>query len=822
MKFTLSWLRDHLDTSATVDEICAKLNTIGLEVEGIEDPGTRLAAFRTARIVEAVQHPNADRLRVCRVDAGPGFEEVQVVCGAPNARTGLSVIFAPPGTWVPGLDITIKAGSIRGEASGGMLCSLRELGLGEEHDGIAELPEGTATGQSYADFAGLNDPVIEIGVTPNRGDALAVRGIARDLAAAGLGHLRPWLAETVEGTFDSPISWANDFSEACPWVLGRTVRGVRNGPSPDWLQKRLRAIGLRPISALVDITNFFAFDLGRPLHVFDADRVTGGRLTICRGAGETFRALDGRDVVVSPEDCVIADAAGVQSLAGIMGGEATGATDGTTTVFVECALFDPVRIALSGRRLGLHSDARHRFERGVDQALPVAALEAATRMIIELCGGEASEVVSAGEAPAWQREAHLRFARVAGLGGLDVPPDEAVASLEALGFEVRERDEARVVVDVPSWRNDIAMKMVLDQAPDLSAERAFAAAEGAVSVESECDLIEEILRLRGLDSIPPVSLPALSAVPLPALTPRQTRTATARRVLAARGLMETVAYSFAAQEACARFGAVPESLRLLNPIAADLDQMRPTPLVNLLAAVERNTARGYADLGLFEVGPGFSEAGQSQIAAALRSGHAPRFPGRPAGPVELWDAKADALAVLAALGAPIEGISVTADAPGHYHPGRSGVLRQGPKIVLGVFGQLHPALLAGRGLDRPVVGFELFLDAIPDPKRRRRAAPELSPFQPVHRDFAFVVGRDVAAETVLRAARGAERTLISGVRLFDVYEGDKVPEGSKSLGVEVTLQPVKASLTDAEIEAVCGAVVAAVQKACGATLRGEG
>jgi phenylalanyl-tRNA synthetase beta chain len=820
MKFTLSWLRDHLDTTATTDEICAKLNTIGLEVEGVEDPGAALAPFRTARIIEAVQHPNADRLRVCRVDAGPGFDPVQVVCGAPNARTGLSVIFAPPGTWIPGLDITIKEGAIRGETSGGMLCSLRELGLGEEHDGIAELPDDIVPGQSYADFAGLNDPVIEIGVTPNRGDALAVRGIARDLAAAGIGHLRPWLAETVEGTFDSPLVWANSFPEACPWVLGRTIRGVRNGPSPDWLQNRLRAIGLRPISALVDITNFFAFDLGRPLHVFDVDRVTGDRLTICRGAGEVFRALDGRDVVVSPEDCVIADAAGVQSLAGIMGGDATGVTGETTTVFVECALFDPVRIALSGRRLGLHSDARHRFERGVDQALPVAALEAATRMIVDLCGGEASEVVSAGAPPLWQRQARLRFARIAGLGGVEVAPDTVVSSLEALGFAVRERDVDGVVVDVPSWRNDVAMKMMLDQGPDLAPERARIAAEGAAAVDSECDLIEEVLRLRGLDSIPPLSLPALSAVPLPALAPRQVRAATARRVLAARGMLETVGYSFAAQGASARFGAVPESLRLLNPIAADLDQMRPTPMVNLLSAVERNTARGLPDLALFEVGPGFSADGQALIAAGLRSGHAPRFPGQAADPVSLWDVKADALAVLATLGAPVEGVSVTADAPGHYHPGRSGVIRQGPRIVLGYFGQLHPALLAGRGLDRPVVGFELFLDAIAEPKRRRRASPELSPFQPVHRDFAFVVARDVAAESVLRAARGAERTLISGVRLFDVYEGDKVPEGRKSLGVEVTLQPVERSLTDGEIESVSDKVVAAVSRACGATLRG--
>ncbi|MBS0999854.1 phenylalanine--tRNA ligase subunit beta [Acetobacter persici] len=819
MKFTLSWLYDHLETSATVEEICAKLNQIGLEVEGVENPGAALEPFLTARILEATQHPNADRLQVCRVDAGPGMNDVQVVCGAPNARAGLAVIFAKPGTYVPGLDITIKEGKIRGEASGGMLCSLRELGLGEESGGIAELPEETFPGQSYADFAGLDDVVIEIAITPNRGDALSVRGIARDLAAAGLGTLRPWLAEAVEGTFESPVVWENAYPEACPWVLGRTVRGVKNGPSPDWLRRKLESIGLRSISTLVDITNYFCFDLGRPLHVFDVKKLSGNRLTLCHGAGETFKALDGQDYTVSPDDCVITDANGVQSVAGIMGGEASGADEGTTDVFIECALFDPVHIALSCRRLGLSSDSSYRFERGVDQALPVAAMEAATRMIVDLCGGEASEVVSAGAPPAWQREATLRFSRVRDLGGLDVPAEESVALLEKLGFEVQDKTETHVRASVPSWRNDIAQKPVLAQGRDLPADQAARAAEGVEQIEAESDLVEEILRLKGLDAVPPVPLPPVSVVPGVALTPRQIRTARARRMLAARGLVETVGFSFISHEDALRFGGAPDSLRLLNPIASDLDQMRPTPMVNLVAASQRNAARGWADLGLFEIGAGFSEEGQQQIAAGLRAGHTPRYPGQTSTNVSLWAAKADALDLLTQLGVAVEGVSATPDAPSWYHPGRSGVLRQGPKMVLGYFGELHPSLLQAEGIDVPVVGFEILLDAVPEPKRRKKSAPKLSAFQPVRRDFAFVVARDVPGEKLLKAVKGADRALVSDVSLFDLYEGEHVPEGHRSMGVEVTLQPVDKSLTDAELEAVSERIVAAVAKATGATLR---
>ena len=816
MKFTLSWLRTHLQTSDTLGAITDTLTRIGLELEGVEDSGAALAAFRVAEVTAAVQHPNADRLRVCTVSTGS--ETVTVVCGAPNARAGMKAVFAPPGSHIPGLNTVLKVGEIRGVQSAGMLLSYREMGLGEDHDGIADLPADAPVGVPYPVFAGMDDPVIEISVTPNRGDALAVRGVARDLAAAGLGTLVPWSPDPVRGRFPSPVTWRVD-SAACQWVLGRTVRGVRNGPSPEWLQRRLRSIGLRPINALVDITNFFTIDLGRPLHVFDADRVAGGVLTMRPGAGETFRALNGRDYTATPEDCVIADAAGVQSLAGVMGGEATGSTEATTSVFIECALFDPVAVALTGRRHDIISDARSRFERGVDPALLPAALDAATAMVTALCGGEASDVAEAGAEPAWQRDATLRFARLEGLGGLAVPPGEAVRSLERLGFTVRSRDTERVTVAVPPWRNDVAGQGGLDQAPALLPERALAAASSCRMAEQEADLVEEVLRLRGLDSVPPVSMPAMAPVPVATYTPRQVRAATARRLLASRGLLECVTFSFVARDRAALFGDTPDALRLVNPIAADLDQMRPTPLATLAPAASRNAARGSLSGGLFEIGPAFAETAQEVLAAGLRYGPAPRSWPQGAAP-DAMAAKADAFAVLATLGLPMESLSVTPDAPDHYHPGRSGTIRQGPKLVLGHFGELHPQVLAALDLSGPAVAFEVRLDAVPEPKKRRKAPPDLPALQPLRRDFAFVVDAQVSAETLLRAVRGADRTLVASASLFDVYAGEHVPAGKKSLAVEVVIQPRDATLTDAAIEALGAKVVAAVAKATGGVLRG--
>ena len=817
MKFSLSWLRTHLDTDAGLDAITARLTEIGLELEGVEDPGAALAPFRIARVIEAVQHPNADRLRVCSVDAGAG--PVSVVCGAPNARTGMLAVFAPPGSVIPATGAVLKVGEIRGVASNGMLLSMREMGLGEDHDGIVDLPGDAPVGTPYAEWAGLGDPVIEISVTPNRGDALSVRGVARDLAAAGLGTLRPWAPEPVPGSGPSAVTWAIDMPDACPWVLGRTVRGVRNGPSPDWLQRRLLSIGLRPISALVDVTNFFTHDLGRPLHVFDADKVQGGVLRMRPGAGETFRALNGKDYMADPEDCVIADAAGVQSLAGVIGGEATSCTEATTSVFIECALFDPVRVALTGRRHALTSDARQRFERGIDPALLPAALEAATRMIQDLCGGMASDVVSAGAEPAWQRSATLRFDRLEGLGGLAVPAQQAVAALQGLGFFVQSRTDASVTVAVPSWRNDIAAPILLDQAPGLPPAQAAAAADGCAAVEAECDLIEEVLRLHGLDRIPAVSLPALAPVPPAVLTPRQARTALARRTLAASGLLECVSFSFMDSAKAAVFGDAPESLRLLNPIASDLDQLRATPVATLALAAQRNAARGWPDVRLFEVGPAFDTADQQVVAAGVLAGHTPRHPLQPQQPMGAMDAKAAVMDVLAALGLPMDSLAVTTDAPGFYHPGRSGVVRQGPKLVLATFGELHPRVLQALDLAGPAAAFEVFLDRVPEPKRRRRAAPDLPAFQPVRRDFAFLVPADTLADAVLRAARGAERTLIAAASVFDVYAGEKVAAGQKSVGIEVVFQPRERTLTEAEIDAASAKVVSAVAKATGGALR---
>ncbi len=820
MKFTLSWLRTHLDTDASVQTIADTLNAIGLEVESIDNRGAAFAAFRVGHIVSAEQHPNADRLRACQVDAGQGL--LSVVCGAPNARAGLKVVFAPPGAVIPGSGITLKIGEIRGVKSEGMMLSAREMGLGDDHAGIVELPADAPVGAAYADWAGMNDPVFDISITPNRGDALSVRGVARDLAAAGLGTLRAWAAAPVAGQGASAIAWKIDFPSACPWILGRTVRGLRNGPSPAWLADRLTSIGLRPINALVDITNFFTIDLGRPLHVFDADKIAGTRLTLRPGQGETLAALNGKTYVADPEDCVIADAAGAQSFAGVMGGQATGSDETTTSVFIECALFDPVRVSLTGRRHQIISDARQRFERGIDPALLPAALDAATAMVIELCGGTASEVAQAGGQPAWQRQASLRFARLAELGGADIAPDDAVAGLERLGFSVTARDATHVQVAVPSWRNDIAQTPWLDPAAGLQADRLIPP-EACAAIEAEADLVEEVLRLRGLDAIAPVSLPRLASVPPATATPRQSRTALARRLLAGRGLAECVTFSFLDSATAARFGAAPEALRLLNPIAADLDQLRPTPLATLAAAAARNHARGFPDSLLFEIGPGFiaePEATQTAIAAGLRAGRTPRHWQGGGAAFSLFDAKSDAQAVLAALGVALDGISVTADAPAHYHPGRSGVLRQGPKLVLARFGELHPSLLAALDLPGPVAGFEIMLDAIADPKRRRRGPPDLPPFQPLRRDFAFVLAQSVPAEAVLRAARGAERTLIAGVTLFDRYQGEHVGADEVSIAIEVTLQPRAATLTDAEIEAACDKIVAAVGKATGARLRG--
>jgi len=810
MKTSLSWLKTHLDTSAGIDEIVERLVMLGHDVDGVDDPSKALADFRIARVVSAVQHPNADRLRVCVVDAGAG--EVQVVCGAPNARAGMKGVFGRAGVTVPRNGKKLEESKIRGVDSRGMLMSAYELAISDDHEGIIDLPDDAPVGARYIDYAGLGDPVIDIKVTPNRADCLGVRGIARDLAAAGVGTLKPLDTTPMPGSFTSPIGIKLTDLKACPLFLGRHIRGLKNGPSPDWLKKRLESIGLRPISALVDITNFLTFDLNRPLHVFDAGKVKGDLVVRFAKPGEKLLALNGREYTLDPEVTAIADDNGVESLGGVMGGEPSGCTEDTTEVFIEAALFDPVRTAATGRRLEIISDARYRFERGIDPEFTAPGLEIATRLVLELCGGEASEVVVAGAVPEWRREYVLRAGRIAGLGGLGVSADESSTILEALGFTVLRYPEAAVPlialstpvaspndlnVTPPPWRGDIV---------------------------GEADLVEEVLRVKGFDEIAPVPLPRETIISRAAIEPRRRRAELVRRSLAACGLTEAVTFSFLPTAQAERFGGGQTALRLVNPISADLDQMRPSVLPNLLDAARRNADRGLQEVALYEVGPIYRDdtpEGQVNAAGGLRAGRlGPRDWRQKLGDPDLFTAKEDALTALAAAGAPVDNIQVSGEPPAWFHPGRAGVLRLGP-TVLGHFGELHPEVLAAFDVKGPVAAFEVFIDAVALPRGgRTRPLLRSSVFQPVERDFAFIVDRDVTAETLLRAARSVDRKLVTDIRLFDVYEGKGLPEGKKSLAIAITLQPQDATLTDAEIEAFSRRLVAAAEKATGGTLRG--
>ena len=800
MKFTLAWLKDHIETDATAEEIGAALTAVGLEVEELSDPAERLKPFVIAEVLEARQHPNADRLRVCVVETGSGAP-VQVVCGAPNARTGMKGVFAPPGTRIPGTGIDLKAGVIRGEASNGMLLSEREIGLSDAHEGIVDLPEDAPVGRSYAGWAGLDDPVFDVGVTPNRPDALGVHGIARDLAAKGLGRLNPVEAAPVPGAFPSPISVDLRFEDAantpCPLFVGRSIRGVRNGPSPTWMQRRLRAIGLRPISALVDVTNYITYALNRPLHVFDADKVRGTIHARLARDGETIEALDGRTYALDTMMTVIADDNGPEGIAGLIGGVATGCTSETVNVFLEAALFDPIRTAATGRKLGIHSDARYRFERGVDPAFVRSGAEIATRMILELCGGEASDLVVAGEAPLSPRSVALRAHRVKTLAGVDVPLAEQVAILEALGFAMSGTAND-MSAEVPSWRPDIG---------------------------GEADLVEEIVRIHGLDKVAHVALPRLETVTSRRITAAQRRRFLAARALAARGMNEAVTWSFVPKAQAELFGGGGRELELANPISTELSDMRPGLLPNLIAAAGRNMARGFADLALFEAGQVYGgdrpQDERLHVSGIRRGMDGPRHWGTQRRPVDLFDAKADALAVLAMTGAPSDRLQTVAEGPSWYHPGRVGSLMLGPKVRLASFGEIHPRVLDAMDVAGPLVAFEVDLDAIPLPKSARTARPALdaSDLQAVTRDFAFVVASDVPADRLVRAARSADKGLIQAVSVFDVFEGAAIGEGRKSVALEVTLQPRRQTLTEAEIDGVAAAIVVAVREATGGELR---
>ena len=816
MKFTLSWLKDHLETDASLGEIVDRLTAIGLEVEHVDDKAA-LKPFVIARVLTAQKHPDADKLQVLSVDIGDGGQPVQVVCGAPNARAGLVGAFAAPGTYVPGIDVTLGVGKIRGVESRGMMCSERELQISDEHNGIIDLPADAPIGTSFAAYAHLDDPVIEINLTPNHPDATGVYGIARDLAASGLGRLKPGAVEPVDGEGDCPVKVTIEAPDLCPGFALRLVRGVTNGPSPKWMQQRLLAIGLRPINALVDITNYITFDRGRPLHVFDAAKVSGNLVVRRAREGETVLALDGREYTLTPDMCVIADEKGVESIAGVMGGEHSGCDEATTEVLIESALWDPIATARTGRALGIVTDARYRFERGVDPEFMGAGLELATRMVTELCGGRptrseivlgkptASEGNIVGESGHHYREVDFPFSEVRRLTGLDISRDESLAILTRLGFQpVGDTTGGTVRFIVPSWRPD---------------------------VDGKADLVEEVMRMHGVDEIAPQPLAGYDAVNGKILTTLQVRTRAARRALAARGMMEALTWSFIPARHAELFGGGRPELKLANPIAADMSDMRPSLLPGLIAAARRNADRGYGDVALFEVSGTYENdtpQGQHRVAAGVRRGTAGLTgAGRDwdgnAAPVGVFDAKADAIAALEACGAPVDRLQIETGAPDWYHPGRSGLIKLGPKLVLGHFGEFHPRTLEGLDVSGPLCGFEVFVDAVPEPKAKAtKTKPrlDLSPFQAVKRDFAFVVDRTVEAGALTRAALAADKKLITGVNVFDVFEGAALGSDKKSVAIEVAIQPTERTLTDEDFEALARRIVDNVGKQTGGVLRG--
>ncbi len=807
MKFTLSWLKEHLETTATLDAITEALTDLGLEVEEVVDPAATLGAFRIARILEAVKHPDADKLRLCKVETlpdGPGdrTEVVQVVCGAPNARTGLVGVFAPTGTHIPGTGVDLKPGVIRGQASNGMMCSERELELSDDHDGIIDLPEDAPLGARFIDYRGLNDPMIHIKITPNRPDALGVRGIARDLAARGLGVLKPLEIPAIAAAFPSPLRVEIDpalKARGCPLFAGRVIRGVKNGPSPRWLQQRLKSIGLRPISTLVDVTNFFTFALNRPLHVFDMAKVTGNVLSIHPAAGgEEILALDGKTYVLAPGMMAISDANGVESIAGIMGGEHSGCTESTLDVFLESAYWDPITVATTGRALKINSDARYRFERGVDPEFTLPGLDLATQMILDLCGGEASELAMDGAAPTVTRRYTFDPARVVSLVGMDIPEAAQRKTLDSLGFALDGN-----LATPPSWRPD---------------------------VQDDADLVEEVARVASLTQLEGRPLPRPSAgVPAPILTPIQRRERLARRTLASLGYHECVTYSFIDAASAVRFGGGTDALRIENPISTEMTHMRPDLLPGLLAAAARNQARGFMDLALFEVGPVFhgGEPGEQHLQATghLVGAAAARDPHGSRRMVDVFDAKADAEAVLAAIGAPAKTQS-DRNVAGWFHPGRAGRLTLGPKTVLASFGEVHPRILKAYGIKGAAVAFTLIPAAVPMPRSAIATRPALvqSDFQAVERDFAFVLDSRVEALALVNAAQGVDKGLIDSVRVFDEFTGERAEAqmgvGKKSLAITVRLQPQGRTLTEDEITALSARIVDKVAKATGGVLRG--
>jgi len=787
MKFTLSWLKDHLDTSATLDQITDTLTAIGLEVEQVIDHAAALKPFIVAEIAEAAPHPNADKLRVCKVNDGKGIR--QVVCGAPNARAGIKVVLATEGVKIPGNGLTIKKTSIRSVESNGMLCSAGELGMSEDSGGIIELPTNAVVGESIVGVLGLEDPVIDIAITPNRADCLGVYGVARDLAAAGLGTLKAARNTQHSAHFKSSIAVKLE-TPACPLFIGVHIKGVKNGPSPEWLQHKLKAIGLRPISTLVDITNYMTFTYGRPLHVFDAAKLRGNITVRSAKDSEKLQALNDKEYTLSAGMIAVCDDSGVVGLGGVIGGTSTGCSFETTEVFLEAALFDPISIASTGRTLAIDSDARYRFERGVDPAFVKTGAEIAVAMIVELCSGSASELIIAGSEPKWQRSITFDTKKVESLGGIHLGKEQIVTILSKLGCVIADN-----TVTPPSWRADI---------------------------HGEADLVEEVLRIARYDTIVSAALPSLSVKAV--ASPPAQRISLVRRNLAAHGMTEICSWAFVSQAQAKQFGGTNDSLILLNPISADLDTMRPSLLPGLISAASRNAARGFADLALFEIGNVFENAtpqGQKSMAAGIRSGHAVlRNHFKTERNVDGFDAKADLFAVLETAGLNPPKLHIDRAVPAWYHPMRSGRISLGGKVTLGFFGEIHPLILQSFQIENTLVGFETFLDAIPLPKAKGTAKPLLvvSNFQAVERDFAFVADEKAAASDIIKAIEGAEKMLIQSVSIFDVYAGKGVKTGKKSIAISVTLQASDRTLTEQEIDAAAQKIMIAAT-ALGLTLR---
>ncbi|MCK5425683.1 MAG: phenylalanine--tRNA ligase subunit beta [Emcibacter sp.] len=800
MNISEQWLREWVSPELTTQELAHQITMAGLEVDAIDPVAGDFSGVVVAQIVSAEQHPDADKLRVCQVNTGS--ETVQIVCGAPNARAGLKGAFAPSGATIPSNGMKLRPTKIRGVESNGMMCSEKELGLGDNHDGIIDLPADAPVGTKFSDYMDMNDPVIEIAITPNHQDALGIYGIARDLAAAGMGALKSQDIATITGKFDNPqkVILANPETgpEVCPVFAGRTIRNIKNGPSPEWLQKKLRALGMKPISALVDITNFLTYDMARPLHVFDADKLQGDIVVRLSKAGETLTALDDGEYTLDDGVCVITDDSGVIGLGGVMGGVSTGCQPDTTNVFLEAAWFDPITIAMAGRKLGIDSDARYRFERGVDPETMLPGIELATKLILDMCGGEPSDVIVSGEIPTISKTVTLRPGRVNHLGGVDVATTEIIEILSLLGFQVTKNDDKLDVV-TPSWRCDI---------------------------DGEADLVEEVLRIHGFEHIRSEPLPVSSREINTGLNAMQKRVRLAKRTAAGRGMREAVTWSFLPSAQAELFADLKPELVLSNPISSDLDAMRPNLLPNLITAAGRNIDRGFKNIALFESGNQFASDtpdGQSLVLAGVRRGQdsAKHWNGSPED-VNAFTAKADAEAILRAIGAKIDNAQVVAEAPAWYHPGRSGAIRLGPKNILAWFGEIHPAIAKALDVKGPLVGFEILLENIPFPKAKsgnNRGPLSASDLQAVERDFAFVVDLDTTAADLIRAVRGADKKLIRDVNLFDVYVGAGIDEDKKSLAISVTLQPVDKTLTDEAIEDFSSKVIANVEKRTGGVLR---